>query len=111
MTGRTLVSPQRTLVTGDPVEVLVLFEEIRDVEERVALQAHIDKCRLHSGQDARDAPFVDTARQRILVGALEVNFHQLIVFDQRHFGLVPIGRDHQFLTHRSSLSGGRILAR
>jgi hypothetical protein len=83
--------------------LMVLFEKIGNVEKCVALQANIDKRRLHPRQNARDASFMDAACQRIFVGALEVNFHQLIVFDQRHSGLVPVGRDHQFLTHRPSL--------
>ncbi len=110
VTRGPILSPQRTLVAGNPVEILVFFEEVRDVQERVPLQPYIDKCRLHPGQDTRDAPLMDTARQRILVGALEINFHQLIVFNQRYLGLVPIGRNHQFLAHRSSLSRGRICA-
>ena len=81
----------RALVAGDLVEIVVLFEEVRNVEKRVALESYIDESRLHSGQDARDAPLMNTAGERIFVGALEVDFHQLVVFDQCHFGLMPIG--------------------
>ena len=96
-------APGRALLAGDGVEVLVLFEKIRDVEERVPLQAEIDKGRLHAGKHARDASFMDASGERILVGPLEINFDELIVLDQRHSGLVPIGRDHQFLTHSALL--------
>jgi hypothetical protein len=81
----------RSLIAGDLVEIVMLFEKVRNVEKRVALEANIDESRLHSWQHARDAPFMNAAGQRIFVGALEVNFHQLVVFDQRHFGLMPIG--------------------
>jgi hypothetical protein len=79
------------LIAGDLIEILVLFEEIRNVEKCIALQAYIDESRLHSRQHACDASFMNAAGQRIFVGALEVDFHQLVVFDQRHFGLMPIG--------------------
>ena len=85
------ILPHRALVAGDLVEVVVLFKEVRNVEKRVAFQAHIHESRLHSRQHARDAPLMNAARERIFVGALEVNFHQLVVFDQRHLGLMPVG--------------------
>ena len=85
------VLPHGALVAGYLVEVVVLFEEVRNVEKRVAFEAHIDESRLHSGQHARDAPLMNAAGERIFVGALEVNFHQLIVFDESYFGLMPIG--------------------
>ena len=81
----------RPLVAGDLVEVVVLFKEVRNVQERIALQAHVDEGRLHSRQDARDASLMNAARERVFVGALEVDFHQLVVFDQRHLGLMPVG--------------------
>jgi hypothetical protein len=81
------------------VKVFMFFEEIGHVEKRVALQTQIHECRLHSGENAGDSSFMNAAGERIFVGALEINFAQLIVFDQRHFGLVPVGRDHQFLAH------------
>jgi hypothetical protein len=79
------------LVAGYLVEVVVLFEEVGNVEKRVAFEAHIDESRLHSRQDARDAPLMNAACERIFVGALEVNFHQLIVFNESYFGLMPVG--------------------
>ena len=57
------------------------------------------------GQHPGHSAFVDAARERILVGALKINFYQLIVFEDRHFGFVAIGGDHQFLAHDSLPSG------
>jgi len=85
---------RRTLLARDLVEVLVFFKEIGDVEKRVSFQAEIDEGRLHSWQNARHAAFMNAARERILVSALEINLDELIVFEKRNPGLVPIGRDH-----------------
>jgi hypothetical protein len=73
----------------------VFFEEIRDVEEAVALQAQVDEGRLHARQHAGDAPLVDTARQRVFVGALEVDLDQLAIFENGRFGFVAVLCDHQ----------------
>jgi hypothetical protein len=54
--------PGRALVARDSIEVLVFFEEVRDVKKCVTLQPQIDECRLHSGEDARYAAFVYAAR-------------------------------------------------
>ncbi len=63
------------------VLVLVLeFQKVGDVEERIAFESDIDKCRLHAGQHAGHASFIDGTRQRVLVFALEVHFGALIVF-------------------------------
>ncbi len=102
--------PRRALSAGHVIDVLVmLLQEIRDVEECVALQAKVHKSGLHAGEHASHAPLVDTARERILVGALEVHLHQLIVFEKRHSGLMPVGRDHHLLAHSSLLR--RVLGR
>jgi hypothetical protein len=89
------------VVLGHAIEVFVLFEKIGDVQERIALQAQVDEGRLHAWQHARHASLVNTTRERILVGPLEVNLHQLIVFDQRHLGLMPVGGNDQFFAHAS----------
>jgi len=81
-------------VAGYAIDVLMFLQKIRDIKKRVPLKAQVDKRGLHSRQNARDASLVNAARQRILVGALEVNLDELIVFNQRDSCLVPIGRDH-----------------
>ena len=74
------------------VFVFVLeFQEVGDIEERVAFQSNIDKCRLHARKHAGYATFVNGAGQRVFVLALEVNLGQLIVFHQRHFGFMRRG--------------------
>ncbi len=60
---------------GDDLVVLVVvFEEIGNIKEGVAVQADIDKGRLHARQHAGDSSFVDAAGERVFVLALMVNF-------------------------------------
>ena len=56
------------------------FQEVRYIEEGVALEADVDKCRLHAGQDARDSAVVYGTSQRIFVFTFVINFRELIVF-------------------------------
>ena len=103
----TAILTRRPFVAGHAIDVFVLFfQEVRYVQERIALQAQIDEGRLHARQHARHAALVDTPGERIFIGPLEVNLHQLIVFQERHSGFVPIGRNHQFLAHPQPPSRG-----
>jgi len=80
-----------SLIAGYLVDVFVLFEKIRNVQEPVTLQTHIHEGRLHSRKHAGDAALVNASGERILIGPLEENFHQLIVINYRYACLVPIG--------------------
>jgi hypothetical protein len=68
--------------------IFLLFEEIRDVEERVAFESDVDECRLHSRQHPGHAAFVNGSRERVLVLALKIDFGKLFVFYDRNFGFV-----------------------
>ena len=82
------------------VFVLVLqVEEVGDVEEGVALEADIHEGRLHAGQNARDAALVDGAGQSVFVFPLEIDFGELVVFDQCHLGFMRRGGNVKFLVH------------
>jgi hypothetical protein len=81
----------------DLVVLFVVLEEIRHVKKRVAIQADIDKSRLHARQDARHPAFVDAPGQGILVFALIIDFGYLIVLDNRHARFVAVRGDRQFL--------------
>ena len=96
--------PPRTLLfpRNDAVEVFVFFKEIRDVQERIAFQSQIDERRLHPRQHARNSSFMDASRQGILRPPLKVNLDQLVVFENRHLGLVAVRRNHQLFTHLTS---------
>ena len=56
------------------------LDEVGDVEERIALQAQVDKCRLHAGENPRHASVVDGTREGVFVFAFVVDFRELIVF-------------------------------
>ena len=56
------------------------FQEVRYVEEGVALEPNIDKCRLHAGQNAGDLSVVDRTGQRVFIFAFVIDFRELIVF-------------------------------
>ena len=56
------------------------FNEVGDVQKRIALQAKVDKCRLHARQDPCHAPVVNGSCESVLVFAFVVDFRELIVF-------------------------------
>ncbi len=72
---------------------LLQLHKIGDVQEGVALQANVDKSRLHAGQHARHAAFVDGPGEGVFIFALEVDFREQIVFHEPHLGFVRGRRD------------------
>jgi hypothetical protein len=56
------------------IVVFEVFENVADVQESVAVEADIDERGLHSGEDARNAAFVDATDQREFFFALDINF-------------------------------------
>jgi len=76
------------------VVFFVVFEEIGDVQEGVAIQADVDKSRLHARQHPRHPALVDASRQGIFVLPLVVNLDYLIFLDYRNTRFVPVRRDH-----------------
>ena len=67
------------------VGIFLIFEldEVGYVKKRVALQAEVDKCRLHARQNACDASVVNGTREGVFVFAFVVDFRELIVFQNR----------------------------
>ena len=61
------------------------FQEVRYIEEGVALEADVDKCRLHAGQHSGYTPFVDGPCEGVFVLAFEVDLGEQIIFHQAHF--------------------------
>ena len=106
------LAPGYRAIGGNVVQILRVFQlhKVGDVKEGVALQANVDKCRLHSRKHAGYASFVNGTCQGVFIFALEVDFREQIVFDQPHFGFVRRGRHKQFFGHANSgprPSGGR----
>lgn len=56
------------------IVVFQIFENVADVEERIAIEADVNESGLHAGEDAGDSAFVDAANEGELFFALDVNF-------------------------------------
>jgi hypothetical protein len=67
---------------------IVVFEEVGNVEKRVAFQSNVNKGGLHSGQHACDTTFMDTAGEGIFFFALVEKLNYLIVFKNRYADFV-----------------------
>jgi len=59
------------------------FQEVCDIEERVALQPEVNECGLHAGKHARYAAVVNGASEGVLVFAFVIDFSELVVFQDR----------------------------
>ena len=62
------------LVAMAVVVVFKVFENVADVEERIAIEADVHESRLHARKDAGDSAFVDAADECELFFALNVDF-------------------------------------
>src|SRR5438105_3133118 len=66
---------------GNVLIVLLQLHEVGNVQEGIALQADVNKSRLHSGEDASYASLIDRSCEGVFIFALEVNFREQIVLD------------------------------
>jgi hypothetical protein len=64
------------------------FHEVGDVQEGVALKSDLNERRLHARKHACDFTFVNGSREGVFVLAFEIDFYDLIIFDDGEFGLV-----------------------
>jgi hypothetical protein len=79
--------------------LIVVLKEIGDIKEGVAIEADIDECRLHSRQNARYTAFVDASREGVFFFPFVEQFHDLIVFKDRHPCLVASCRNDKLFRH------------
>jgi hypothetical protein len=63
----------RLLVRMHRVVVFQIFENVADVQKRVAIEADVHESGLHARKDAGDFSFVDAANQREFFFSLDVN--------------------------------------
>ena len=56
------------------IVVFEVFENVADIEERVAIEPDVDESRLHAGKHPRDTALVDTADEGELFFAFDINF-------------------------------------
>jgi hypothetical protein len=54
--------------------VLEVFENVANVEKRIAIQGDVHESGLHTGEDASDFSFVDAADESEFFFPLDVNF-------------------------------------
>jgi hypothetical protein len=64
----------RLRVAVPVIVVFQVFEYVADVEKSVAIEPDVDESRLHAGKYAGNAAFIDTADERELFFAFDVNF-------------------------------------
>jgi hypothetical protein len=70
------------------IVLLAVLKKIGHVKKRIALQSNVHESGLHSGKDARNTAFVNAAREGIFFFTLVVNFHELVIFQNRHAGFM-----------------------
>src|SRR5437870_12927152 len=88
------------LINDDALKLFLFVKEIRNVEKGIAFESDIDKSRLHSRQHAHDAALVDVANDPLMgLAAFDVEFANLLVFDDRYFLFASIDADDQFFCH------------
>jgi hypothetical protein len=82
-----------------PVSGVARIENIRRMQKRRALHADFNERGLHAGQHARDPSLVDIADEAAAAGALDEEFLQHAVLDDRGARLVNTRVDENFNAH------------
>ena len=70
-------------------------DDLVDEQEPVLLEADLDECGLHAGEDVVDLPLVDVAGDRATFGALEVDLGHLAVLQDGDPLLADVGRNDE----------------
>ena len=91
---------QVTAVAARPAVFIVFRQDVCDIQERIALQADFDKCRVHAGQDIVYFCFVKIADDALL--AFDMQLGQLFVHEDRNARFSVIYVDNNFFCHFSS---------
>ncbi len=86
--------------------LILKFEEVGHIEEGVAFEAYVDKCRLHAGQNPGYAPVVNGTGQCVFVFAFVIDFRELIVFKYCQPRLMRRAGDANLFCHRTFPPGG-----
>ena len=71
----------------DLVVLFCIFYEIRNIQKSVLFQSNIHKGGLHPGKHLGHPPFVDVSQYSPTTVALDVQFRNLIVFQDCYLGL------------------------
>ena len=90
-------SPSRRLLLGLLVRLLVLvrLQQVGRVEEGALLLTDVDERRLDAGENRFDSAEVDVADRAPMVGAVDQQLDQTVVFEDGHAGfpLAPVDQD------------------
>ena len=87
------------------LELLGGADDVRDVQEAVALEPEVDEGRLHAGQHLRDAALVDVADDAPIALALDEELDHLVVLEDGDHRLVVVRGDNHLLVHGGSPRG------
>ena len=97
--GRPSPSSSSSSPRFELVELLQRVDDVRDVEEAVALEPEVDEGGLHAGEDFRDPALVDVADDAALPFALDEDFRDQVVFEDGHHRFVAVRGDDHLLGH------------
>jgi heme exporter protein B len=85
-------------------------DDVGHVEERVPLEADVDKCRLHPRQDAIHAAEIDVADEAAVGDALDLDLGDLAVLEDRDTGLLRRRVDEDLARHPASTAAAGLAA-
>ena len=83
--------------------VFLLFHKVGDVKERVAFQAQVYECGLHTGEHPGDSSFVNGPGERVLIFALVIDLCELFIFKDGQTRLMRRAGNTYFFCHTASL--------
>jgi len=78
------------------------LEIVADVEKGGLLQADVDKGRLHAGKNTADPALHYVADDTLVSLALDMEFGELAVLNERDTGFPAFRINHNFVAHRSA---------
>src|SRR6185436_858337 len=79
----------------DPLKLFFLIEEVGNIKKRIALETDVNKSRLHTGQHAHYASFVNISDDALIAfAAFNVKLGDFLVFDDRYFLLASVDADY-----------------
>ena len=86
-----LLAAVRFVVAFEPLELFDRVDDVRDVQEAVALEADVNERALHAGQHFGDPALVDVPHHPALPLPLDEHLADEILVENGHLRLVAIG--------------------
>ncbi len=85
--------------------VLIRLQQVGCMEERALLQPDVHECGLDAGKHRLDLAQVDVAHYAAMVGPVDQEFDQAIVFEDGHARLALAAIDQDFAFHGGACPG------